>query len=91
MRNMPATTISTSALDSIWAEISKLNDNIKIELINRISSSMLHHSNTNEKKMKKERFLSLAGAWNDDKDGDAMDKAALDRNSPETRNYLFDD
>ena len=89
MSNMYGT-IAPMPIDDIWHSISNLSNNAKVELIKRLSESILS-SNSKPVKSEREKFLSLAGAWNDDAKADDMDKAALSlRNDKITRNLFFD-
>jgi hypothetical protein len=87
---MNTATLSTSPVDSVWRQINKMSDTLKIQLINKISASLLHKEATESKVNKKERFLALAGSWNDDAKAEAMDRAALSRETEVTRNFNFD-
>lgn len=86
-------TIASAPIDNIWSSISNLSNKAKLELIKRLSESMLRSANIgNSEVRKRERFLSLAGAWNDDPKADEMDKAALSARNEimDTRNISFD-
>ena len=86
---MNTATLSTSPVDSVWRQINKMSDTLKIQLINKISASLLHKEATESKVNKKERFLALAGSWNDDAKAEAMDRAALSRETEVTRNFIL--
>lgn len=82
--------LPTSPIDVLWGSISHLSDRVKIQLIGRLSDSLLHSDAEKSKKDARNSFLALAGSWNDDAKADDMDKAALDRHStPLTRNFDF--
>ncbi|MGN1255318.1 MAG: hypothetical protein ACI4T9_12115 [Prevotella sp.] len=88
---MNTAAISSSPIDSIWRQINKMNDTLKIQLINKISASLLHKDIADNKVNKKEKFLALAGSWNDDANAEAVDRAALNRETEVTRNFNFDE
>lgn len=86
---MNTAAISSSPIDSIWRQINKMSDTLKIQLINKISASLLHKDIADTKVSKKEEFLALAGSWNDDVNAEAMDRAALSRETEVTRNFIL--
>lgn len=90
MRNYVGTT-GLKPADNIWLEISGLSNNAKIELIKRISESLLNGNDAALRKDRKNRFLALAGSWNDDAYSDKMDRAALSlRDGKINREFSFD-
>lgn len=54
---MNTAAISSSPIDSIWRQINKMNDTLKIQLINKISASLLHKDIADNKVNKKKNFL----------------------------------
>lgn len=79
-----------SPIEVLWKEISHLSDTVKIQLIGRISESLLR-DDAAKKKAARDSFLSLAGSWNEDVKAAEMDKAAMDRHGATlTRNFSFD-
>lgn len=90
MRNSVDTVCSVPA-DNIWLSISGLSSKAKIELIRRISESLLDTKDKNLKNDSRNRFLALAGSWNDDADSEKMDHAALGlRDCKISRDFSFD-
>lgn len=79
-----------SPIDALWRNLSSLSDSIKVQLICRLSESLLHKPEVKDDTVR-QSVMALAGAWNDDEDSEAMDEAALNRHSTATtRNFNFD-
>ena len=62
---METTVASSAPVESLWKQISALSDTVKIQLINRISASLLHKDKKTETKAMR-RFSNLKGALKND-------------------------